>query len=256
MAEKRIKLSVVLAVYNEAANLERCLRSVADIADEIVIVDGGSTDNTVQLAKKSGAVVYVTTNPPMFHINKQKALDKAHGDWILQLDADETVGKPLKEEILDVIGSNLVPNGYFIPRHNYFLGNWLRKGGQYPDYVIRLFRRGMGKFPQKSVHEQIEIDGHVGHLDHAMEHYSYTSVSQYWEKSSAYIRLVARELGKQSNSKSASVAFSYLFLRPVTTFFSLYLRHKGFLDGWRGFLFALFSAMHFPKAYVMYRANQ
>jgi hypothetical protein len=106
------------------------------------------------------------------------------------------------------------------------------------------------------VHEQIEIEGHVGHLDHAMEHDSYTSVSQYWEKSSAYIRLVARELKEKKNSKSLGVAVSYLLVRPVMTFFSLYVRHKGFVDGWRGFLFALFSALHFPKAYVTYRNNR
>ncbi len=252
MAEKRIILSVVLAVYNEAANLERCLSSVADIADEIVIVDGGSTDNTVELAKNLGATVYVTTNPVMFHINKQKALDKAHGVWILQLDADEVINADLKKEITGIMKTEASNDGYYIARRNYFLGEWLRKGGQYPDYVIRLFKNGTGRFPQKSVHEQIEIEGSVGHLTHPMDHYSYTSVSQYWDKSSAYIRLVTRELGVRKNSRSAGVAISYLLIKPIVTFLSLYIRHKGFVDGWRGFLFSLFSGLHWAIAYIKY----
>ncbi|MEK7073817.1 MAG: glycosyltransferase family 2 protein, partial [Patescibacteria group bacterium] len=161
MAKKRITLSVALAVYNEASNLERCLRSVGNLADEVIVVDGGSSDATADIAKRLGAKVYHTDNPAMFHINKQKALDKSSGEWILQLDADEVVSASLKEEIRDVIVSGLTPNGYFISRHNYFLGDWLRKGGQYPDYVIRLFRNGFGEFPQQSVHEQIKIDGPV-----------------------------------------------------------------------------------------------
>lgn len=251
MGKKNITLTVALAVYNEEGNLGRCLASVKDIADEIVVVDGGSTDKTVSVAKKLGAVVIKTTNPAMFHINKQKALDASHGEWILQLDADETVSKSLKEEILFVMSSRLVPNGYYIPRHNYFLGNWLRKGGQYPDYVIRLFRRGMGKFPQKSVHEQIEIEGHVGHLDHALEHYSYTSISQYWQKSRSYILLSAAALRRNPGNRSLATAVSYMLVKPLTTFFSQFVRHKGFVDGWRGFLFALFSALHFPKSYLV-----
>lgn len=255
MAKKNITLSVALAVYNEEENIGRCLASVKDIADEIIVVDGGSSDNTVAVAKKYGARVIKTTNPPIFHINKQKALDAAHGEWILQLDADEAVSKELGKEILETISSHFVPNGYYIARHNYFLGNWLRKGGQYPDYVIRLFRRGSGKFPQKSVHEQVEIDGHVGHLENAMEHYSYTSISQYWSKARTYIKLSAAELKEKPNGHSVATAVSYMLVKPVTTFFAIYVRHKGFVDGWRGFLFALFSALHFPNAYRLSRVR-
>lgn len=240
-----------MATYNEAANIGRCLSSVADIADEIIVVDGGSTDNTAALARNAGATVIVTNNPPVFHINKQKALDASHGTWILQLDADEVVGPDLKEEIKDVITSDLIPNGYYLARHNYFLGDWLRKGGQYPDYVMRLFRNGKGVFPQKSVHEQIVIEGEVGHLMHPLEHYSYTTARQYWAKSAAYIRLGAAELKASGRNRAIGVAISYLLARPFATFFALYVRHKGFVDGWRGFVYALFSAMHFPKTYFM-----
>lgn len=248
MAEKRIILSVALAVYNEAKNLKRCLESVKAIAHEIIVVDGGSKDKTVEIAKQCGAIIIQTDNPPIFHINKQKALDRCHGDWILQLDADEVIDDKLMREIKETIARSHAKDGYYIPRRNYFLGDWLRKGGQHPDLVIRLFRNGKGKFPSISVHEQIEISGSVGYLVHPMDHYSYTSIEQYWRKANTYIRLSA-------NEPDVSL-LSYLLVKPVGTFFSLYIRHKGFLDGWRGFLFALFSAMHFLKAYFVWRGKK
>lgn len=251
MAKKKVTLSVALAVFNEALHIERCLASVMSIADEIVVVDGSSTDDTVARAKKMNAHVVVTSNPSMFHINKQKALMMCHSDWILQLDADEVVDERLRSEILEVIGNPQSLDAYDVPRRNYFLGDWLRKGGQYPDRVIRLFRRGKGKFPQKSVHEQIEISGNLGHLVYPLDHYSYVSVSQYWKKSSSYIQLTAEGLRTQKNHRSIRVAISYMVVQPIVTFLVLYLRHKGFIDGWRGFVYALFSAMHFPKAYLL-----
>lgn len=244
---KKVTVSIALAVFNEEANIGRCLAAVSDIADEIVIVDGGSKDKTVEIASHYGATIVQTDNPPIFHINKQKALDRCHGAWILQLDADEVVNNKLKQEIKETITQKDAKDGYYIPRRNFFLGDWLRKGGQYPDYVIRLFRNGKGKFPQKSVHEQIEITGTVGYLRHPMDHYSYTSIAHYWKKSNSYIRLTAKNSGVS--------AFSYVLIKPVGTFLSLFIRHKGFLDGWRGFLFALFSSLHFPKAYFVWRGR-
>lgn len=251
MAQKKITLSVVLAVYNEAKNIGRCLQSVAQVADELVVVDGGSSDETVALVKKWGARVAISDNPAMFHINKQKALDMAQGTWILQLDADEEVDADLKKEIMEIVADSKALDAYYIPRRNYFLGDWLRKGGQYPDYVIRLFKNGKGRFPKKSVHEQIEVQGSVGHLVRPLNHYSYTSVAQYWSKSALYIRLTAQALSDRGSRGSFGIFFSYMIMKPLGTFFSLFVRHKGFVDGWRGFLFALFSAMHFPKAYVL-----
>lgn len=245
---KKMTLSVALAVFNEERNIAKCLEAVADMADEIIVIDGGSADDTVAIVKKHRANVFFTNNPPIFHINKQKALDRCHGEWILQLDADEVVDDKLKEEIKETIARSDAKDGYNIPRRNYFLGDWLRKGGQYPDYVIRLFRNGKGMFPQKSVHEQIEISGTVGYLQHPMDHYSYTSIAQYWRKANAYIRLAAKE--------NRISALRYLFIKPSLVFLSLFIRHKGFLDGWRGFLFALFSAMHFPLAYFVWRGKK
>lgn len=243
------RLSVALAVYNEGQNLSVCLSSVFGWADEIIVVDGGSTDDTLLIARKYGAKIVETNNPPIFHINKQKALELCSGRWILQLDADEIVTEKLKSEIDHISSNESSCDGYFIPRRNFFLGEWLRKGGQYPDYVIRLFRSGKGRFPSKSVHEQIDIAGQVGHLKHPLDHYSYTSVSQYWNKSAAYIRLTADDLKKRKDSRSLLTLVSFLVTKPIGTFIALYIRHKGFVDGWRGLLFSIFSSMHFPLAY-------
>ncbi len=125
----------------------------------------------------------------------------------------------------------------------------MRKGGQYPDYVIRLVRRGRARFPAKTVHEQIDVDGRVGYLTHPMEHYSYRSNDDYWRKADAYTTLAAAEMKARGLKKSLGTWVAYNVIKPKFTFLNIFFRHKGFLDGWYGFLFAVFSAMHFPIAY-------
>jgi glycosyltransferase involved in cell wall biosynthesis len=252
MAEKKVKLSVALATYNEEKNLDACLQSVKDWADEILMVDGGSTDKTVEIAKKYGAVIQVTDNPPMFHINKQKSLDMCHGQWILQLDADEVVSRELRDEIIKVISGTSFKDAYYIPRKNYFIGHWLSKGGQYPDYVIRFFRNGKGSFPSKSVHEQIAIDGSVGYLTNPLLHYTSRTFADYWRKADVYTTLTAGELAKKHVGKNAANFVRYMIILPAWTFVRLYVRHKGFVDGIWGFLFALYSGCHHAIAYWKY----
>ncbi len=252
-----MKLSVALATYNEEANIKPCLDAVVSWIDEIVIVDGGSTDRTVEFAKKYKARIIKTDNPPIFHINKQKALDACKGDWILQMDADEIVTPELREEILSILrpkSSVISPqiNGYYIPRKNFFLGHWMRKGGQYPDYVIRLFKRGKGKFPSKSVHEQIEIDGKAGYLTNPLFHYTSRNIHEYWKKTLTYTSLEAQELKGKSVQVNFITYIQYNLWKPMITFLLLFIRHKGFVDGLYGFLFALFSALHHPIAFWKY----
>ena len=246
------KVSVAIAAYNEEGNLDRCLASVADWVDELVIVDGGSTDKTVEVARRYGARIIETDNPAIFHINKQKAVDACTGDWILQLDTDEVVSSDLRKEITDTISSKHSRTGYYIPRKNYLLNHWLRKGGQYPDYVIRFFRWGKGRFPCKSVHEQIEIDGDVGYLQSPLLHYSYRTLAEYWKKSDAYTSLTAQEMVKNKIPKTIISWIWYEWITPTWKFLSLYIRHKGFVDGVYGLLFAFFSALHYPIAYKKY----
>ncbi len=246
-------ISIAIATYNEAEALESCLKSVHSWTDEIVLVDGGSTDNTIEIAKKYGAKIIVTDNPPIFHLNKQKALDACHKTWIFQIDSDEVVTEELKKEIQATLESKQSVDGYFVPRKNFFLGHWMRKGGQYPDYVIRLFKRGKGKFPSKSVHEQIEISGKVGYLKYPLLHYSYTSINEYWKKANRYINLTAKEFERDNVSKGIASWVEYGLIKPVSIFFLLFVRHAGFVDGGYGFIYAIFSALHQPIAFVRYR---
>lgn len=252
MARKGSTISVALATFNEAGNLRSCLDAVQPWVDEIIVVDGGSTDQTAEIARGYNAKVIVTDNPAIFHINKQKALDGCSGNWILQLDADEIVDGLLKDEILEIISKKESKNGYYIPRKNYFMGRWLSKGGQYPDFVIRLFRNGKGVFPAKNVHEQIVIEGPVGYLTNPLLHYTSKTLKDYWRKADAYTSLTAKNMKDRGIKKSIGSFIYYMVWKPLQTFFMLFFRHKGFVDGFSGFQFALFSSLHYPISYNKY----
>lgn len=243
-------LSVVLATFNEEKNLPSCLDAIKDIADEIIIVDGGSKDNTVNIAKQYNARVLVTDNPQVFHINKQKAIDMAAKDWILQLDADEIVTEDLKKEIVKKM-HRLDADGYWIPRKNYFLGRYLTKGGQYPDYTIRLYKRGKGRLPQKTVHEQAVVDGKVGYLKNALLHNADPTFKRYLMRFDRYTDLIATQLQEKKN-KNPLLPIEYLFAQPSWWFLSTYIRHKGFMDSWQGFFFSFFSSLRFPVSYIKF----
>lgn len=247
-------LSVVLATFNEEKNLSECLQSVKDLADEIVVVDGGSTDQTVAIAKDFKAKVIETTNPAIFHINKQKAIDGATKDWIFQLDADERVTPELKKEIKSVIEqfSNEAINGFWIPRKNFFLGRFLKKGGQYPDYTLRLYKRGKGRLPQRSVHEQAEVQGEAGYLKNPLIHMADPQFSRYLSRFDRYTNLIAKEHADQKLGVNPWVVGNHVLILPLWWFFLSYIRHKGFVDSWQGFVFSFFSALRFPVSYVKY----
>lgn len=287
-----MSLSVCLATFNEEKNIGRCLASIKDIADEIIIVDGTSTDKTVEIARQYDAKVTVTDNPPIFHINKQKAIDAATKDWVLQLDADEEVSKELAEEIKKIQklsgpameqyqqslknrnlflrhqelieardGAVGTKEGeyvaFFFPRLNYFLGKYLRYGGVYPDGVIRLFKKGMAYLPAKDVHEQPVVSGKVGWLEHDLLHYDSPTFSRYLERNNRYINLLVEELRQQNVKKDLMTFIEYVFYKPVEWFLMTQLRHKGILDGWQGIVFSFYSALRFSRAYIRYlKKNQ
>lgn len=247
-----MKLSIAIATYNEEENIGRVLSSVKDLADEIIVVDGSSTDKTVEIAKKFGAKVTITDNPPIFHINKQKAIDQCSGKWILQLDADEEITLELAGEIKEIVKKGNQFSAFWIKRKNYFLGRWLKKGGQYPDPVIRFFKKGKAKLPCKSVHEQVVVEGGIGWLKNDMLHFSVPTFSRYLTNSNRYTSLSAVEFKEENLKYSLFNHLNYLFIKPGKIFLNLYFRHKGFLDGFPGFIFALFSGLHFPIAYIKY----
>jgi len=253
---KKTKLSVVLATHNEEKNLAACLQAVADLADEIIITDGESTDTTIEIAKSFGARVITTTNKPNFHINKQMAMDAATNSLVLQLDADEIVDPELSEWIqtlmktLDESPERVIDKAWYIKRKNYFLGSFMKKGGQYPDAVIRLYRNGYAKLPQKDVHEQMVVEGSVGETGGHLLHYSSPTFSIFLRKWNDYTSLKATQLLEAGLRPSLFATLRYIVWLPSKTFFLLYLRHKGFLDGMSGFMFALMSGLYHAVSYL------
>lgn len=243
-----MKLSIAIATYNEAKKIARTLQSVSGWADETVVADGNSTDKTGEIVKTFTDKIFYKENELMFHKNKNAAIEKCTGEWILFLDADEVVTNELKKEITAAIeNSNFV--GYDMPRANYFLGRFLKKGGQYPDTRVRLFKNGKGRWPCKTVHEQIEVDGNIGHLKNDLLHYSYENFGEYWKKADTYTSLTATEIQKEKTNTVVKF-LKYMVWLPLYTFYNIYIRHRGYVDLWQGFLFALFSGIHFPVAYI------
>jgi len=249
---KKIKISAALATFNEEENIVDCIESLKNFADEIVVADGSSTDRTRELAENLGAKIIKTTNKPMFHINKNLAIDNCTSDWIFLMDADERVSKELVGEIKGIISKNPKENGFWINRRNWFLGGYLTKGGAYPDSVIRLFRRGKGRLPEVSVHEQVAIDGEVGYLKNDILHMADPSFARYLYRADRYIEKSDKWLREIDPGRGPWPVFYYMVLKPLVTFFDIFVRHRGYVDGFRGFVWALFSAAHHFYAYVKY----
>ena len=245
-------ISIALATFNEESKIQNCLDSVK-WADEIVIVDGTSTDDTAKIIQKNKKIKLITTsNKPIFHINKKMAIDACTSDWILQLDADEVVSPELHQEIVKIMNHNPPENGYWLPRKNYFLSSFLTKGGQYPDYTLRLYRRGFGNLPAKNVHEQAEVKGTVGYLKSPLLHYADISFSRYILRNDRYTTLIAHELKDKKLPLNWFNFINYYFFKPVYEFCLIYFRHRGYVDGFPGFVFAFYSALRFPIAYTKY----
>lgn len=259
-----MKLSVALAVFNEEKFIRLPLDSIIDFADEIIVVDGGSEDKTLDILKSYGEKVKIfhEKNPKMFHINKQKAIERAKGEWILQLDADEVVSEELKLEIMSVIAGGESFSAFWIPRKNFFLNRFLTKGGIYPDYTIRLYKNGVARFPCKTVHENVIIDPsiiipslsrdkseYIGYLKKDLLHYADPDFTRYLNRWNRYTSLDAEILAKEKNKLAF---FSYFFVKPNIWFFKTYFRHRGFMDGFPGFVFALFSSLRFYVIYIKF----
>ena len=240
---------MVFIVKNEANNLPRALKSV-NFADEIIVADTGSTDNTVQIAEKLGArVVYCSWSG--FGPTKAAALAHATGAWVLSLDADEELTAELADEIRGVVNSAGQKHVAFrINRQSYFLGRWMRHSGWYPDYVVRLFRRGHARMSDHLVHETIIPDGDVGTLNGLLLHHTDSTIDHYLNKMQTYTRLSAQELQAQGRQ----CHWWDLVLRPPFMLLKTYVFKCGFLDGWQGLVLAVFSAVHVFTKYAWVKA--
>jgi len=276
-----MNLSVVIITFNEEANIGRTLASVqplvADGKGEIIVVDSGSSDRTVEIAKSFGAQVFVEEWKG-FAQQKNSAIDKATGDWILSLDADEEVEAKLSEELSWLLVAirqwekDGVPvdedprstemrergyrygldeehlRGFLIPRKNFFLGRRIRFGGFWPDSKLRLFRRGTGKFQDRRVHEDVQVDGNASSIQRgALIHHSYPTLSDYIEHMNHY-----SSLGAEMVVAKGKVGFSAIniVLRPLFTFIYNYFFRLGFLDGREGLLLHLYHAVYVSWKYA------
>lgn len=235
---ERPRVSVVVIARDEAERLRACLESVA-WADELVVVDAESTDKTAQIACEFTDRVYVRPWPG-FAEQKNFGVEQATGEWILSVDADEEVPGELRQEIETVLAGGAACAGYRIPRRNLFWGRWVRHGGLYPDWQLRLFRRGRGRFVGRAVHESVEVEGEVGRLRGALVHRSYRDVADFLARADRYSTLAADEWLRSGRP----VRLSDLVVRPASRFLSMYVVHAGFLDGWRGFLLAALYAYY------------
>lgn len=240
-------LSVTIIARNEEHNIRRTLESVK-WADEIVVLDSGSTDRTVPICREYTPHV-VQQEWLGYARQKNAAIDRAHGEWVLSLDADEPLEPALAEEIRGIIASPGALNGYRIPRKTIFLGAWVKHGGWYPDLNLRLFRRGTGRFRERAVHEALQVEGGVGRTRHAIEHHTYPDLASYMDRINRYSSL-AVDVMQEKGISGFKAGWPNIVFRPVLTFLLKYVVRLGFLDGKRGLILNLFHSYYVFAKYA------
>lgn len=228
-------LSVVIITKNEFDQIRECLESV-QWADEIVVLDSGSTDGTVDICRKYTDKVF-ETDWPGFGPQKNRALEKAAGDWVFSIDADERVSPELRQEIEQAMTSTQY-QGYEIPRSSHYCGRRIRHSGWWPDYIVRLFRSDSSRFTDSLVHEHVEVQGPVGRLRNPLIHYSFGNFEEVLDKVNRYSTYNAEMLLQAGKSSSVLKAT----LRGLWAFIKTYIFRAGFLDGRHGFMLAVSNA--------------
>lgn len=235
-------LSVVITAFNEEKNIGECLKSIQAIADEIIVVDNSSSDKTVDIAKKHGAKIYTQQNDPSrIDIQKNFGFEKATGEWILSLDADERIPSGLADEIKSEI-ENSKPEtmGYWVPRKNIIFGKWIQHTGWYPDYQLRVFRRGQGKFDAEKVHEPLIVDGVTLKLSSPIHHENYRSINQFLLRMVVYTDSEAKALVAK---KYKPVPIDVLRM-PLQEFLRRFFTQEGYKDGFHGLILSLLMAFY------------
>lgn len=246
----RVTLSVVLITQDEEANLPRTLESVMPLVrdgrGEIIIVDSGSTDRTLEIAHACGVKIF---SEPWkgFAAQKNSAMEKATCDWVLQLDADEMLEPELAAEIAQALESAPAVDGFWIPRKNFFLGRWIRHGGFYPDPKLRLIRRGAGKFEEYGAHPTIKINAPTGKLSHALVHNAYPTLRGYIDHMNGYSSSGAEIAVAKGQGRFSSIN---IVVRPLLTFVYNYFFRLGFLDGREGLLLHLYHSVYVSWKYA------
>lgn len=229
------RLSAIIIAKDEAANIAACLDSVA-FADERIVVDSGSTDETMAIARAKGAKVYANEFRG-FGAQKNFALTQATGDWVFSIDADERVSAALRAQIEQAIGQG-TQAGFEMPRRSTFCGKVIRHSGWYPDHVLRLFKRGSGRFSEDLVHERVICDGSVGRLSEPILHDAVARLEDALDRLDRYSTASAQ----MKASRGQRVSFAAGIVHGAFAFFRSYLLRGGFLDGREGFLIAVLVA--------------
>ena len=241
----RSGLSACIITYNEADRIEACVRSVS-FCDEVIVVDSHSTDATRERATALGARV-IERDWPGYRSQKQFAVDAAGNEWVLCLDADEQVTAALRAEIEHWRGRGFADHaGFSIPRITEYFGRFLRHGNAYPDRLVRLFDRRRGGWVGREIHENTRVAGRVGRLKGHLEHYSYRSLGEHYDKMQRYAELMGRAL----HAAGKRCGFGKVLLNPQWRFFRGYVLRLGFLDGWRGLVFALVESSYVRRKYL------
>lgn len=232
------RISAVVITKNEERSIGRALASVA-WADDVVVLDSGSSDSTVEVARRAGARVEASEWRG-YVAAKNAAAELATGEWILSLDADEEVTPELRDEVSAILSHPGGAVGYKVPRRNFFWGRWIRHCGWHPDYQLRLWRRGKGRWVGGRVHERVEVDGGVGRTKAPLNHYTYSSISEYLQRMDRYAGLSAMdkyEAGKRTG-------FLRLLFSAPGQFIRLYFFRGGFLDGIPGLIVSALGAYY------------
>lgn len=232
-----IKLSVTIITLNEEKNIEKCLTSLKDLVNEIIVLDSGSTDKTVNLAKKNGAKVFFR-DFDNFANQKNAAADYASGEWLLSLDADEIISEELANEIKEAITKDKF-DGYLIPRRNFILGGEIKHSRWSPDKHIWLWKKNHGRWVGV-VHEEVIVKGKVGELKNSKLHYQGKTLSEFFLANNKYSSLFAEKLSKEG----VRFSFKRLFWEAFFEFSLRFFYKKGFLDQWRGFVLCYIMAIY------------
>lgn len=242
-----LKISATLVTLNEESNLPRAIESLR-CCDEIVVVDSGSHDRTVEIASKLGARV-IETEWRGYAAQKNFAAEQAAHDWILSLDADEALSESLEAEIWDIKRSGPQADAYTIPRLAQYMGRWIFHSGWYPDRKVRLYDRSKAKWVGEYVHESVRVNGRVAHLKSNLLHYTCDSLSQHLKTTDRYTTLAAQELAAQGRR----VPLWRLLLSPPWAFVKTYLFQRGFQDGFEGLVIAYMAATYVFVKYAKAR---
>ncbi|MEI7537304.1 MAG: glycosyltransferase family 2 protein [Comamonadaceae bacterium] len=245
------QLSVIIITFNEAANIQACLQTVS-FADEVIVLDGASSDGTADLARAFGAIVHVSQQWEGFGKQKNLALDLARYPWVLSLDADERVSPELSQQIQCALVDG-DSDAYEIPRLTQFCGRWIRHCGWTPDHVLRLFKRDLARFSDDLVHERVLLrTGAPGRLTAPLQHFSYPTPAHYWRKLEQYSQAWA----EQRYARGQKCSMLRAALAGVVAFLRSYVFRRGFLDGAMGFAVCAMQAQAaFGKYFALYCLN-